>query len=77
MGWEVADKSVWETKSFKQESTNRKVEVNVFQNKVPTGMAVCFRCSSKYHNAGQCPFIQAVCINCGKRGHVRTLCRQR
>ena len=63
-------------KSSKQESTEERVEVNILQNKVPTGIAVCFRCSSNNHNASQCPFIRAVRFNCRKRGHVRKACRQ-
>ena len=48
-GWEVADKSAREMKSSQQDSTEERVEVNVLQDKMPTGMAVCFRCSSKDH----------------------------
>ena len=51
-GWEVADKSAKEMKSSKQESTEERVEVNAHQNKVPTGMDACFRCSSKDQSAG-------------------------
>ena len=68
-GWEVADKNAREMKSSKQESTEERVEVNVLQNKVPTGMAVCFRCGSKDHSAGQLPFIRAMSIHSGHVVH--------
>ena len=72
----VAEKSAREMKTSKQENSEEKVEVNILQNKGPTGMAVCFRCDSNNHSAGQCPFILAVCFDCRGKGHERKSCRQ-
>lgn len=33
------------------------------------------RCGRKTHLAGESPFKEAECFNCGKRGHIRSACR--
>ena len=72
----VAEKNAREMITSKQENSEERVEVNILQNKGPTGMAMCFRCDSKNHSAGQCPFILAVRFDCGGKGHVRKVGRQ-
>lgn len=35
----------------------------------------CYRCEGR-HAANNCPFIRAKCHGCGKRGHLKKVCRQ-
>ena len=38
---------------------------------------VCFRCLSTAHQASSCPFVDAECYTCKKRGHIAKACRQK
>ena len=37
----------------------------------------CFRCGSKQHSPEGCPFKDATCHSCKKKGHIRRMCRLR
>jgi len=37
----------------------------------------CSRCGRGTHTSGDCPFKEAECFNCGKKGHIRSACRSR
>ena len=53
-----------------QRSAHTKPRVTISHN------YICFRCErpgQHYHN--QCPFINAVCYGCSKRGHIECACR--
>ena len=39
------------------------------------GQKVCYRCGSLAHHHRDCPFIDAVCYGCDRRGHIRAVCR--
>ena len=34
----------------------------------------CHRCGGNNHKAEHCKFINTVCYNCGKKGHLKTVC---
>ena len=40
----------------------------------PTSIT-CYRCGGNNHRAEQCKFINAVCHNCGKKGHLKAVCK--
>ena len=37
----------------------------------------CYRCEKDNHLAAQCPFMESVCHNCGKKGHPKRVCRSK
>ena len=37
----------------------------------------CYRCLSKRHSSGECPFKKAECYRCHKLGHTQSACRSR
>ena len=37
----------------------------------------CFRCDSVQHLANRCPLKDASCHNCGKKGHIARVCRNK
>ena len=39
------------------------------------GQKVCYRCRSLTHHHRDCPFINAVCYGCDRKGHVQAVCR--
>ena len=43
-------------------------------NRKPTSIT-CYRCGGNNHRAEQCKFINAVCHNCGKKGHLKAVCK--
>ena len=39
------------------------------------GQKVCYRCGSLTHHHRYCPFINAVCYGCDRKGHIQAVCR--
>ena len=39
------------------------------------GQKVCYRCGSLTHHHRNCPFINAVCYGCDRKGHLHDVCR--
>ena len=63
MGMEAAEKNA---KSLK--GTENSI-------KSVTSVKACYRCERTSHNQKDCRFKDAECHNCGKRGHIATVCR--
>ena len=38
------------------------------------GQKVCYRCGSLTHHHRYCPFINAVCYGCDRKGHIQAVC---
>ena len=48
------------------------------ENKILTfNRPKCYRCSSEYHLANSCKFIDATCNKCSRRGHLAKACRSK
>ena len=47
------------------------------QSTAKRGLQGCYRCGKTNHKADRCKFKEATCHGCGKKGHIKRVCRSR
>lgn len=72
----IQKKSVFDRLGKKRNGENSK---NLKEEKPSTSKKfarICFRCGAD-HNPKKCPYHEAECYTCHKRGHISTMCNQK
>ena len=73
MGCEGATKGAQEIVKVEPDRDKAAEEVHVlakWSTDERTGKCFWCTCGRRNHTAGQCPHIESVCYNCGKKGHI-------